>query len=140
MKWRVFFPAAMFFLIFAASGCKKVVTQAAENFMINLITNNIWLVESFSVAGSDITADFTPFEFKFNKNSTVFGQRPSLPDVEGTWSANPDAQTITSNFPTAPHPCNKLNGIWQIQKTTLSSVQANRFDGSIEYKLFLVKK
>ena len=121
-------------------GCKKTVTKAAEDFMINLITNNIWLVSNFSEAGTNLTADFSVYEYKFNKDGSVWGQKTGVVNEVGTWAGNSDAQTITSFFPNSPHPCNKLNGVWQIQKTTLSSVTANRFEGSTEYKLYLVKK
>jgi hypothetical protein len=128
------------FAVAIGSSCKKVVTEAAEDFMVNLITNNIWLVESFSEGSTNLSADFKPYEFKFNKDGSVFGQRTGMPNEVGTWAANADAETITSNFPSAPHPCVKLNGVWQIKKTTLSSVNATRFEGATEFKLFLIKK
>ncbi|TAD81093.1 MAG: hypothetical protein EAY75_18215 [Bacteroidetes bacterium] len=126
--------------VLACSGCKKAVEKVAEDFMVNLITNNLWVVDEFLEGSVNHTNDFKPYEFKFNKDGSVFGQRASMPNEVGTWQANSEAQTITSNFPVAPHPCNKLNGVWQIKKTTLSSVNAVRLEGSTEFKLFLVKK
>jgi hypothetical protein len=140
MKNRRFLFLGLTIILLINSGCKKTVENAGEDFMTNLITNNLWLVDGFSVGTTIYTADFSSFEYKFNKDGSVYGRKTGASDEIGTWRPDANAQTISSNFPNSPHPCNKLNGLWQIQKTTLNSVQANRFDAGVEYKLSLVKK
>ena len=140
MKNLRFLSLGLTFVMLITCGCKKTVENAAEDFMTNLITNNLWLVDGFSAGTTIYTSDYSSYEFKFNKDGSVYGRKTGANDEVGTWKPDANAQTIISNFPNSPHPCNKLNGLWQIQKTTLSSVQANRFEAGVEYKLSLVKK
>ncbi len=121
-------------------GCKKAVQNAQEDFVVNLITSNIWLVTSFSENSTNITSGFSPYEFKFNKDGSVYGIKTGASNAVGTWAGNATNLTITSAFPAGPSPLDKLTGVWNITKTTLSSVKANRVDGSSTYYLELQKK
>lgn len=122
------------------TGCKKTVEDAKEDFVISLITNNLWTVSQFTEGGSNLTTDFAPYDFKFNRDETVLGRRTGQPDAQGTWRGDAASMTITSSFPNGPAPLNKLTGVWNITKTTLSSVKATRTAGGVVYNLDLVKK
>jgi hypothetical protein len=121
-------------------GCQKAVEDAKEDLVINLITSNLWRVTTFTENGTNITAEFAPYDFKFNKDESVFGQRAGQPDAVGTWKGDAATMTITSSFPNGPAPLDKLTGVWNITKTTLSSVKATRTGGGYTYNLELQKK
>jgi hypothetical protein len=122
------------------TGCDKAVEDAKEDFVISLITNNLWVVTQFTEGSSNLTADFAPYEFKFNRDETVLGRRTGQPDAQGTWRGDAGSMTITSSFPNGPNPLNKLTGVWNITKTTLSSVKATRTNNGVVYNLDLSKK
>ena len=122
-------------------GCQKAVEEAKEDLVMNLITSNLWIVNGFTENGSNISSSFTGYDFKFNEDESVFGRKSGLPDAVGTWRGDAATMTITSNFPSGPTPLEKFNGVWQITKTTLSSVKATRTGTSgISYTLELIKK
>lgn len=120
--------------------CKKAVQKAQEDFVVNLIVNNTWVVTNFAEGSNNITASFTPYEFKFNRDETVFGKRTGQPDAVGTWRGDANSMTITAGFPSGPAPLNKLTGVWTITRTTLTTVTATRSEGSVVYNLSLVSK
>lgn len=122
-------------------GCSsKFIEQKKEDLLINLITSNIWIMNSFYEGTTDLTASFAGYEFKFNNDGTVYGLKTGSPTASGTWAGNVSTMTIQSNFPTETGVFKKLNGTFTITSSTLSEVKANRFEGSTEYKLHLVKK
>lgn len=92
--------------------------------MLNIITNGVWYVQTYNEDSIDITASFSGYVFKFNQNGTVTGTKDSVA-TNGTWSANVNNRTITSNFPSPPAPLNKLNGVWKITDSGLDYVVAN---------------
>lgn len=122
------------------TSCKKAIQQAQEDFVVNLIVNNTWVVTNFAEGSNNITTAFAPYEFKFNRDETVFGKKTGEPDAIGTWKGNATSMTITAAFPSGPAPLNKLTGVWLITRTTLTSVTANRTEGSVTYYLSLSSK
>lgn len=140
MKYRKFAICLLLIGAVAFISCKKVVEQQAENFIVALITNNIWLVSNFQEGTNNLTADFGPYEFKFNRDMSVWGSRLGAANEVGTWEMFSADTSIISNFPSSPYPVQKLNGKWSFRKTTTSSVEAFRFENGIELKLSLKKK
>jgi hypothetical protein len=122
------------------SACKKAVENVKEDLVMDLITNNLWLISNFKEGTTDLTGNFAAYQFKFNRDGSVLGQKSGEPDAVGNWKGNSDDMSITSSFPSGPAPLDKLTGKWMITKTTLSSVKSNRVAGSITYNLDLVKK
>lgn len=120
--------------------CKKAIQTAQEDFVVNLITSNLWTVTLYSENGTNQTALFAGYDFKFNKDLTVWGQLAGQPDAAGTWRGDASAMTITSAFPNGPAPLQKLTGIWNITRTTLSSVKSTRTENGVTYLLDLQKK
>jgi hypothetical protein len=122
-------------------GCpSKIVEQKKEDFVINLITSNIWIMNSFYEGSTNLTTDFASYEFKFNNDGTVYGIKVGAPNATGTWTADATSMTIQSNFPTETGILKKLNGTFTITSSSLSDVKANRFEGTTELKLHLIKK
>lgn len=120
--------------------CKKAIENAQEDFVVNLITNNLWVITLYSENGTDQTVLFNGYDFKFNKDLTVYGRITGQPDAAGTWKGDAAAMTITSSFPNGPAPLTKLTGVWNITKTTLTSVKSTRTENGVTYNLDLLKK
>lgn len=140
MLRRLLPGAALLVAVFAFSACKKAVQEAKEDFVVNLIVNNLWTVSNFTEGPATITGQFADYEFKFNRDLSVFGRKAGQPDAVGTWQGDAAAMTITSAFPAGPAPLNKLTGVWNITRTTLSSVRATRTEGGTILNLELQKK
>lgn len=130
----------LWFVVQPNIGCKKAIQNAQEDFVVNLITNNLWVVTLYSENGANQTALFDGYDFKFNKDLTVFGRKTGQADAAGTWKGDATAMTITSGFPNGPAPLTKLTGVWNITKTTLTSVKSSRTENGITYNLDLLKK
>jgi hypothetical protein len=117
-----------------SSGCKKAIQNAQEDALMRLITNNIWLVTSYKEGNEDMTALFAPYEFKFNKDKSVLGKKAGAPDAVGSWVGSAETMSITSAFPNGPEPLTKLTGVWQVTKSTLTTVNSTReANGKIYY-------
>jgi hypothetical protein len=104
--------------------CKKFVQQQEENAAIDIITNGVWYVQKYLNDSVDISASFSGYVFQFKQDGTVVGTKDSV-SISGTWSANINDRTITSNFPSAGAPLNKLNGVWKITDSSVDYVVAN---------------
>lgn len=128
--------------VLAVGACKKAKENVIEDLMVKLITENVWVVTKFNVDGSPIVNDFTGYEFVFNKDNSVRAIKTGQPDVLGTWMGSEAGQSITSSFPTAGHPINKLNGVWEVTNTDLSPklVDSHRFEGLTELVMRLNAK
>jgi hypothetical protein len=119
--------AALFILILGGiwtSSCKKLVHQEEENVILNIMTNGQWYVTNYTQNDTDITNTFSGYSFQFRTNGTVSGIIGGV-STNGTWSANISSHSITSNFPTAGDPLDKLNAIWTITDSYPDSVSAN---------------
>ncbi len=129
-------------IMFSGAGfsCKKVVDDIQENAIIDIITNGRWTVSLFSVAGVSKTTEYNGFEFQFFSNGIVTAFKQSNPNVNGTWAANVNNVTITSEFPGQGEPLKRFNAVWFITRTTETTVQARASVGGEEYFLGLLKK
>ncbi len=114
-------PLVLFF------SCKKFIQQQEEKEAENIVTNGLWYVSGYEQNDSDITASFSGYLFKFDNNSTVTGTRNDS-SVQGSWSVNISARTITANFPGAGDPLDKLNETWLITDSYTDSVSATSTD------------
>jgi hypothetical protein len=132
--------AALLVAVLAVSACKKAIQDAKEDFVVNLIVSNLWVISNFTEGPANITSQFAEYEFKFNRDLSVFGRKAGQPDAVGTWRGDASAMTITSAFPSGPAPLHKLTGVWNITRTTLSSVKATRTEAGTVMNLELQKK
>lgn len=103
------------------------------------ITDGIWTVEKYLEGSNNITADFSDYDFKFNSDGSVTGTRAGSTST-GTWAGNISNYSITSNFPTAPDPVIKLNGVWKLTDSYWDYVEAEMTTGAGTNILHLRKK
>jgi len=137
MKRMIFF-AAVFSMMTIAS-CKRSVENKQKDLLIQVITNGLWLVDFYSENNSNITADFTGYEFQFLENGTVIGTKNAV-NTTGTWTGDYATQIITSDFPGASDPLLKLNGTWKIIDSSLDYVKSERITSTGKNILYLKKK
>ncbi len=90
------------------------------------MTDGQWKVTNFDKAGVNKTADFSTYTFQFKVNLTVDALNGGSVEKTGTWTADGNAQTISSNFVNASNTLTLLNGTWKILNTTWTSVDANQ--------------
>jgi hypothetical protein len=103
--------------------CKKYIQQQEQNALVNDITSGVWVVTRYLQNGTDITSTFSGYVFQFQSNGTVVGTKGTT-STNGTWSGDITTKTITSDFPTAGDPLDKLNAVWKITDSYVDSVAA----------------
>ena len=91
-------------LLFIGCSPEKIKEEQQQNLVIQAMTNGQWKVSGFVKGGSDVTADFNPYKFQFKTNLTVDAINNGAVEKTGSWNADADAQTITSNFTNASSP------------------------------------
>lgn len=106
--------------------CQKTKERIAENLIIKAMTDGQWRMTKFVNAGTNITTDFDPYRFQFRSNNTVEAIKNGTIEKTGSWSADPNARTITSTFTNAPSPVTLLNGTWLITKNSWTFVEATQ--------------
>ena len=119
--------------------CKKLIQQQEQNAAINIITNGVWYVQLYKENSNDITSSFSGYVFQFKQDGTVTGTKDSI-STTGTWAADITNRTITSNFPGAANPLNKLNSVWKITDSSVDYVVANATISDSTENLRLQKK
>ncbi len=108
---------------FLLNSCKKLVQQAEQNALTNLITSGTWAVSRYYNNGADITTIFSGYSFQFKDDGTVAGIKGTL-SVNGTWAGDITTRTITSDFPGTADPLDKLNTVWTVKDSYDDSVSA----------------
>ena len=134
-SFRICFPVMCLLL---ALSCKKAVEDQKRQAVMSFITNGHWKVESYRIDTTSVTAEFDGYKFKFNDNGTVVGDNGSI-SSSGTWVGDVSDYSITSEFPGAGDPFQKLNGHWIIKDSGLTFVKADLKTGSAVMHLHLVK-
>jgi hypothetical protein len=105
------------------AGCIK---QKQENMVVDAMVNGQWKVTSFKRGATDLTTDFASYKFQFKSNFTVDAINNGNVERTGSWDADANAQTITSNFTAAVDPVVLLNGTWQITNNSWTWVEARQ--------------
>jgi hypothetical protein len=126
------------FLLFSFA-CKKAIQEKQQDILVDAITSGVWKVEKYMEGQTDITADFSGYEFKFSKDWTVTATLGSA-TTNGTWTGDINTKTISSEFPSAGDPLKKLNGLWKIKDSYWDYVKAEMVVGSSTNLLQLRKK
>lgn len=109
-----------------ASCTPERIEEKQQNLVLQAMVNGQWKVSSFNKGGTDLTNDFSPYKFQFKENLTVDAINNGSVEKTGSWNADANAQTITSNFTGATNPVILLNGTWNITSTTWTSVNASQ--------------
>lgn len=132
---------AIILILFVFCGCKKAIEKAQENAIIQAMTTGQWVVTSFTQNNNDITTSFSGYSFKYNTDKSVNAIKNNSTETSGSWDANSSDLTITANFPSnANQPLPLLNGIWHINNTTWTTVDASMTIGSEVRTLKLAKQ
>jgi len=134
------FLFAPFFIFFTIFSCKKAVNDLKRDYVIDIMTKGRWYVEQFKEGPTDVTADFTGYEFQFYENGKVDGIKNAVTEQKGTWAGDVSALTITSNFPSAGAPLQKLNAVWKLIDSYPDQVIAQTTVGADIHYLKLRKK
>jgi hypothetical protein len=131
--------AVLLSLVTLLSGCSKSVEEQQKDLIVSIMTDGRWLVQNFAEQNTDLSAEYSGYEFQFLANGTVQGIKGASV-TEGTWSASAANYTITSNFPTGDATLKRLNDTWKITNNTLRSVEARPTNNLRNAYLKLAKK
>jgi hypothetical protein len=116
----------LLFCITLATGCQKLKEKVQEDIVIKAMTDGQWRMTNFTKGGADATAEFAPYLFQFRANNTVEALNNGTVEKSGTWSADPAARTISSQFSNASTALMLLNGTWNITSNSWTFVEANQ--------------
>jgi hypothetical protein len=143
MTFRILkvFVHAIFILLFLLPffACKKIVDQAQQNALYDLITNGRWELTRFNDAGTDRMAEYEGYQFQFYRNSTVSAFKTGQPEISGKWTSNLQNLIFTADFSSAGLPLNRFTTSWIITRSTLTTVEAVSSDVGKDYKITLRK-
>ena len=123
-------PLSLFFILISLTGCKKAIQNAQEDLVVRAMADGHWRVSSFVLNSTVITADFSPYRFKFHTNRTVDAIKNGMTEQTGTWEGNAAAMTMQANFPASAAPVSHLNGTWLITRNSWTYVEAGQSAGS----------
>ncbi|MCU0375297.1 MAG: hypothetical protein MUF24_08320 [Chitinophagaceae bacterium] len=119
--------------------CKKIVDQAQQNALYDLITNGRWELTRFNDAGTDRMAEYAGYQFQFFRNNTVSAYKTGQPDVSGNWTSNLQNLSFTADFSNAGLPLSRFTTGWVITRSTLTTVEAISTDIGKDYQITLRK-
>jgi hypothetical protein len=111
-------------LCVAFASCSK--EQIQTNAVISAMTNGQWKVVNFMNGNTNMTSDFSVYKFQFKTNLSVDAINNNTVEKTGTWNADANARTITSNFTNASNPLMLLNGTWKITNNSWNFVEASQ--------------
>ena len=132
-------PVLTLIILASSLSCKKLVEKKQRDAIIDAMTSGVWIVEQYFEGSSNITSEFQNYEFKFFENGTVKGTL-GTEVANGTWAADTDKYTITSEFPAATNPVARLNYTWWIKDTEWDYVNAEATTPAGKNILHLRKK
>jgi hypothetical protein len=112
-------------MIVLLSGCKKKIEEIQTNLVIEAMTNGQWKMVNFKDGTNDHSPDFAPYTFQFKKDLTVDAIKNGGVEKTGSWDANAEAKTITSQFGNTNNPLPLLNGTWKITNNSWTFVEAS---------------
>lgn len=116
-------PLIAGFIVASCISCQKYVEKQVEKKVLEAMTTGIWIVVQFLEDTADITTQFLNYDFRFFENGTVTGTIGTNV-ANGTWVANTSNYSITSEFPSAGNPLEKLNATWLIKDSYWDYVKA----------------
>lgn len=117
-------------LVVLLAGCKKAVEKIQEDLVIKAMTDGQWKVTSFTQNGTNITADFSTYRFKYYSNKTVDAINSGIVEKTGTWDGNASTMTTSANFTSALYPLTLINGSWRIDNNSWTFVVATQSNGT----------
>ena len=134
--------ALLFFLgscLLGTPSCKKFVDKQKENYLLGIMTDGRWYLQTYSENGVDNTYLFSTYEFQFYKDEKV-DAISGTSVTGGTWKGNISDLTMTSNFPSAQDPVKRLSQTWKVTDYYVDAVFAEVNTSSGVAKILLRKK
>jgi hypothetical protein len=132
-------PIVSLIILTSSLSCKKFIEKKQRDAIIEAMTTGLWIVEQYFENSANITSDFLNYEFQFYENGTVKGMLGTNV-ANGTWEADVEKYTITSEFPAAGDTLAKLNHTWLIKDSYLDFVKAETTTPAGKNVLHLRKK
>ena len=126
-------------LLTSSTGCKKLIEDKKRDVLMDVITDGRWIIKEYLEGSTDITSDFTGFEFLFKEDGTVDAIH-GTDKFTGTWSGDLNTSSITSDFGNAGEPLGKLTGQWVITSSDVDFVKAYMSGNGSNNKVHLIKK
>ena len=117
-------------LILPFLSCKKTKENIAQDLVIEAMTNGQWVITKFTLNGSNITADFSPYKFQYYRNKTVDAIKNGSTEKTGNWDGNATDMTTWANFLNVSYPLNLINGTWHITNNSWTFVEASQTSGT----------
>jgi hypothetical protein len=125
---KKFLPILVFFFI--ASSCKKATEEAKLDLVVQAMTDGQWAITSFTQNGTNITADFAGYKFKYYSNKTVDAIKNGTVEKTGNWDGDASTMTTSASFTGAVHPLVLINGNWHIDRNSWTYVEATQTVGT----------
>jgi len=122
------------------TGCKKVIEKKAETAIMNAMTDGQWIITTFISNGTNITTDFSAYQFQYFSNYTVNAIKSGTVENTGNWEGDVNTMSIFANFPNATNPLLLLNGTWHVTDNSWTYVKATMTVGSETRTLRLDKQ
>ncbi|HEY6063273.1 MAG TPA: hypothetical protein VIV35_06665 [Chitinophagaceae bacterium] len=122
--------ALFLILSFLIAGCKKTAENVQQDLVIMAMTDGQWAVTSFTQNGTNITADFASYKFKYYSNKTVDAIKNGTVEKTGSWDGDAASMTTWANFTSPPYPLNLINGSWHIDRNSWTYVEATQIAGT----------
>jgi hypothetical protein len=139
MKTKATLLVAVILLSFTFSSCEKAEQFLQQAVLKQIITNDRWVVEVFTVAGTDVTQEYTPYEFEFHTDGKVIAFK-STETMVGDWKEDLNAFSIETKFLNPTVTLERFNNVWYVGKSASNYVEARAVTATAVYQLKLVKK
>ncbi len=139
MKFKATPLVAVLMLSIIFSSCEKAEQFLQKAVLSQIITTDRWVVETFAVAGTDVTAEYAPYEFEFSKNGIVTAFK-STEAIQGDWKEDLNAMSIETHFTNPTLTLQRFNTVWYIGKSAPTYVEARAVTVNGIFNLKLVKK
>lgn len=119
----------LFTTMLLVSACSKTVEEKQQDLVIQAMTDGQWGVTSFTLNGTNITADFATYRFKYYENKTVDAIKSGAVEKTGQWDGDASTMTTWANFSGAVYPLDLINGSWHIDRNSWTYVEASQTNG-----------
>ncbi len=120
----------IFLTAVSLSGCKKAVQNQAEDLVLQAMTDGKWIITNFTQNGTNITTDFTGFQFQYYANKTVDAIYNGTVQKTGNWDGSATTMSTWANFANPAYPLVLINGTWHIDNNSWTYVAATQTNGS----------
>lgn len=120
---------ALCLVVILLPGCKKAVQKIQQNLIIDAMTDGEWKVTSFTRDGTNITADFSTYTFRYYSDRTVDAKVNGTVQQTGSWDGDMNTQTTWAEFISAVYPLALINGTWKIDRNSWTFVEATQEEG-----------